>query len=38
MPIAFVLMTNKSLLSYKKIFADILLLLKNYKIDIDWKK
>ena len=38
MPITFVLMTIKSLLSYEKIFEDILLLLKNYKIDIVWIK
>ena len=38
MPIAFVIMTNKSLLSYLKIFEDILLLLKNYKNEIDFKK
>ena len=38
MPITFVLMTNKSLLSYEKIFADILFLSNNYKIGIDFKK
>ena len=38
MPIAFVLMTNKSFLVYEKVFANIILLLKNYKIEIDFKK
>ena len=37
MPISFILMTNKSLMSYEKIFDDIISLLKTYSIDINFK-
>ena len=37
MPIAFILMSNKSLTSYEKIFDEIIFLLKVYKININFK-